>query len=50
MIENLESIKNDGIRAFIRMEKERRTCIACGGTICIHRGFCSSCGEKKTES
>lgn len=46
MIENLTSIENNGIRAFVRDEKTRWTCLECGGTICVHRGFCSTCGAE----
>jgi uncharacterized OB-fold protein len=47
MIENLEAIRMHGIRKFIKSEKERWTCSKCGGVICVHRGFCSKCGQKK---
>jgi hypothetical protein len=47
MIENLEAIRQHGIRKFIKSEKERWTCSECGGVICVHRGFCSTCGAKK---
>ena len=46
MIENLEAIKESGIRKFIQKEKKRWTCPECGGTICIHRPQCPSCGRK----
>ena len=46
MIENLESIKKIGLNAFIKDENERWRCIKCGGVICVHRGYCFSCGEK----
>jgi hypothetical protein len=48
MIENLESIERIGIRAFVRDEKVRWTCPACGGMICVHTGCCSNCGKEKT--
>ncbi len=44
MIENLESIKEIGLRAFIEKENERWRCIKCGGVIYVHRGYCLSCG------
>jgi hypothetical protein len=47
MIENLEAIRQHGIRKFIKSEKERWTCSKCGGVICVHRGFCWTCGERK---
>jgi hypothetical protein len=43
MIENLENIKKSGLDAFIDTEKERWKCSNCGGTICVHRGYCIKC-------
>ena len=45
-IENLEQIKKFGVREFIKNEKVRWACSQCGGTICVHRGYCYSCGKK----
>ncbi len=47
MIENLENIKNSGIRKFLSDEKIRWACSQCGGTICVHKGHCYSCGKKR---
>ena len=47
MIENLENIKNFGIRKFIKNEEVRWACSKCGGKICVHKGFCIECGRKK---
>jgi len=46
MIENLENIKKLGVREFIKNEKIRWACSQCGGTICVHRGYCYTCGKK----
>ncbi|MFA5166301.1 MAG: DUF3795 domain-containing protein [Candidatus Paceibacterota bacterium] len=46
MIDNLEFIKNNGIKVFLKKEEEKWTCKKCGGTICVHRGFCLNCGNK----
>lgn len=43
MIENLGFIKSKGLENFIQKEKERWRCGNCGGSICVHRGFCLSC-------
>jgi hypothetical protein len=43
MIENLENIKKLGLREFVNNEKIRWTCHQCGGTICVHRGYCYTC-------
>ena len=47
MIENMEHIKNLGMDEFIKNEIIRWTCKNCGGTICVHRGYCLNCSEKK---
>ncbi len=45
MIENLEFIRERGLRAFEAKEDERWRCRKCGGVICVHRHFCFTCGE-----
>jgi hypothetical protein len=47
MIENLEYIRDYGIRKFIKNEDVKWTCTKCEGTICVHDGFCIDCGKKK---
>ena len=47
MIGNLEAIREHGIRYFVRTERERWTCTACGGTIDVHHGRCASCGRER---
>jgi len=47
MIENLGNIKNFGVRKFLKNEDIRWTCSQCGGTICVHTGYCTDCGKKK---
>jgi hypothetical protein len=47
MLENLEYIREAGIRRFVRQERERWTCPDCGGIICVHREECIYCGRKK---
>jgi hypothetical protein len=47
MIKNLDNIKKFGIRTFLRTEKREWTCSECGGTICVHKGYCYTCGKKK---
>ena len=49
MLDNLESIKDIGLIAFVEKEKARWRCSKCGGTICVHRGYCYSCGERVTK-
>lgn len=45
MIENLENIRNLGIKKFLENEDIRWTCSKCGGTICVHNGYCYSYGK-----
>ena len=46
MIDNLEHIRQRGIRDFIKQEKVRWACPKCGETICVHKENCISCGHK----
>jgi hypothetical protein len=46
MINNLNEIKEFGIRCFIGNEKERWACPACGDLICVHQPQCLSCEHK----
>jgi hypothetical protein len=43
MIENLENIKKNGIRKFIRNEAKRWTCPGCGEIISVHKSQCLYC-------
>jgi hypothetical protein len=45
MVENLEYIKDFGMEKFLENEDKRWTCSDCGGTICVHKGYCDSCGK-----
>jgi len=46
MMENLEHIKESGIRKFVKQEKVRWACPVCKGIICVHTGHCHSCRKK----
>lgn len=43
LIENLLSIKEIGIDAFLAKESVWWTCPNCGATICVHREICLNC-------
>ena len=45
MIENLDTIKKVGLDRFVQIEYDRWICNNCGGTICVHRGYCLDCKE-----
>ncbi len=44
MIENLEDIKENGIRQFLEKREATWKCPECGGVTCCHNGICFSCG------
>jgi hypothetical protein len=46
MIDNLRTIRDDGIRHFIRNEKEKWACPRCGEIICVHKPKCLYCEYK----
>jgi hypothetical protein len=43
---NLERIRDFGLGAFAKSEHEKWLCPQCGGTVCIHRGYCLNCTIK----
>ncbi len=46
MIENLNNIKQFGIRIFVKNEIKRWACSTCEGTICVHKGYCIDCQKQ----
>jgi hypothetical protein len=42
---NLERIRDFGLEAFAKSEHEKWLCPHCGGTICIHTGYCMNCSN-----
>ncbi len=50
MIENLNCIKENGIKKFLEKEEEKWKCPECGGVISCHNGICFSCGVEKLKS
>lgn len=47
MIANLQMIEESGIRDFIRGEKLKWNCPACGALICVHKRQCIECGHER---
>ncbi len=43
MIENLENIRESGMRKFLILEQKRWTCRECGQGISVHRNYCPHC-------
>ena len=43
LLENLSSLKKNGIDAFLRSQEQTWRCPTCGGTICCHNGLCFLC-------
>lgn len=48
MIENLNEIKEKGIKSFLKKQQEKYNCPECKGTICVHDNKCYSCEFKKS--
>ncbi|UCD08724.1 MAG: DUF3795 domain-containing protein [Dehalococcoidales bacterium] len=42
-LKNLDYIRENGLSAFEQSEHERWLCQTCGGTICVHKGYCLAC-------
>jgi hypothetical protein len=47
MIENLENIRENGIRKFVAGERIRWKCPACNAALCVHRKNCIYCGHAR---
>jgi hypothetical protein len=45
MLENLQTIQDTGIEAFVASEQERWACPECGGLQCVHVPECVYCGH-----
>ncbi|PNV61016.1 hypothetical protein C0033_16370 [Clostridium sp. chh4-2] len=43
---NSEQVRQSGLETFMENQKERYTCLKCGGIISIHDRECSECQEK----
>lgn len=50
MIDNLNSIKQNGIRKFAAREQAKWTCGNCSGLLSVHKPNCLKCGAKKVET
>ncbi len=49
MLDNLEYIKENGLKEFVEKENSKWKCSTCNGLICVHRGYCLNCKDKKNE-
>ena len=47
MLENLVSIRERGVEAFVASERKRWTCPGRGGLICVHKPSCIYCGRAR---
>ncbi len=43
MIENLKTIKKEGLSEFLEKERKKWQCPKCKGVICCHNGICFNC-------
>jgi len=46
MLENLATIRDEGLDRFIDKEKKKWICKGCGGIVSVHRDNCLACGYK----
>lgn len=49
-IENLKTIRDLGMDTFIKLQDEKFKCPNCGGTTCVHNGFCYDCQKELIEA
>lgn len=47
LIQNSLTVKEAGLEAFMRQQREEYTCPGCGGIISLHDGECSECGRQR---
>jgi hypothetical protein len=47
LLENLASIKKNGMETFLRAEEEKWRCPTCEGVICCHNGLCFQCDSDR---
>ena len=50
MINNLESIRDNGMDNFLKQQEKIYKCPECGGTICVHNGFCYNCDYQRKQN
>lgn len=49
MLENLNFIEDNGVKAFLSYEEKRWTCSSCGKGLCVHREVCLECGALRLD-
>ena len=49
MIENLENIKQNGMKEFLKNEEARWACIECGNIVSVHINACPICKKQYIE-
>lgn len=47
VVENLNCIREQGMKAFLKREEEKWKCQDCDGEICCHNGICFQCNLDK---
>ena len=50
LIDNLRSVKAQGLDKFLETQKKKWECPECGDVICCHNGICYGCGLEKLKT
>lgn len=50
MIDNLQSIKKNGIAVFLKIQNKKWRCLNCNGIVCCHNGICFNCNLDKLKN
>ena len=50
MIDNLNSIKENGMDKFLISQEAKWKCKKCGGMICCHKNLCLTCNSEKIKT
>lgn len=45
LIENSKSAREKGVAVFLKQDRQKWTCVKCGGAFSLHDGACSECGH-----
>jgi hypothetical protein len=50
VIENLNEIRDSGLRNFVLQQERRWSCTNCGEVLCMHKSTCLHCGKARRDA